>query len=191
MPKQYRTIEEVAGPLMMVKGVENVAFDELGEIELVNGETRRCRVLEINGDTAMVQLFESSTGINLFGAKFRIYSDKECTKPIYVIPTDVAGVYIVDSYGKPIEEVTGTGQEASRKLFANYLNEYLKDDKGNTMIQQVVDEEMIAKIVSRWTHIEISRLMSSERQKILPLLQMFPQKWKLQKKRPPPNRLWR
>ena len=34
MPKEYRTIQEVAGPLMMVKGVENVAFDELGEIEL-------------------------------------------------------------------------------------------------------------------------------------------------------------
>ena len=71
MPKEYRTIQEVAGPLMMVKGVENVTYDELGEIELANGETRRCRVLEINGDTAMVQLFESSTGINLESSKVR------------------------------------------------------------------------------------------------------------------------
>ena len=65
MPKEYRTIQEVAGPLMMVRGVEDVAFDELGEIELVSGETRRCKVLEIDGDTALVQLFESATGINL------------------------------------------------------------------------------------------------------------------------------
>ena len=46
MPKEYRTIQEVAGPLMMVKGVEGVAFDELGEIELANGEKRRCKVPE-------------------------------------------------------------------------------------------------------------------------------------------------
>ena len=42
MPKEYRTIQEVAGPLMLVKGVENVTYDELAEIELANGEKRRC-----------------------------------------------------------------------------------------------------------------------------------------------------
>lgn len=51
MPKEYRTIQEVAGPLMLVHGVENVAYDELGEIELADGEIRRCKVLEINGET--------------------------------------------------------------------------------------------------------------------------------------------
>ena len=49
MPKEYRTIEEVAGPLMLVKNVENVKYDELGEIELASGERRRCKVLEIDG----------------------------------------------------------------------------------------------------------------------------------------------
>jgi V/A-type H+/Na+-transporting ATPase subunit B len=71
MPKEYRTIQEVAGPLMLVQGVENVAFDELGEIELANGEKRRCRVLEIDGQNALVQLFESSAGINLSNSKVR------------------------------------------------------------------------------------------------------------------------
>ena len=46
MPKEYRTIQEVAGPLMLVQGVEGVTYDELGEIELASGETRRCKVLE-------------------------------------------------------------------------------------------------------------------------------------------------
>ena len=50
MPKEYRTIQEVAGPLMLVRGVEDVAYDELGEIELANGERRRCKVLEIDKD---------------------------------------------------------------------------------------------------------------------------------------------
>jgi V/A-type H+/Na+-transporting ATPase subunit B len=71
MPKEYRTIQEVAGPLMLVQGVENVAFDELAEIELANGEKRRCRVLEIDGGNALVQLFENSAGINLASSKVR------------------------------------------------------------------------------------------------------------------------
>lgn len=71
MPKEYRTIEEVAGPLMLVRDVEDVNFDELGEIELANGEKRRCRVLEIDGTNALVQLFENSAGINLLNSKVR------------------------------------------------------------------------------------------------------------------------
>ncbi len=71
MIKEYRTIQEVTGPLMLIRDVENVTYDELGEIELQNGETRRCRVLEINGSNALVQLFENSAGINLAQSKAR------------------------------------------------------------------------------------------------------------------------
>lgn len=71
MPKEYRTIQEVAGPLMLVRGVEEVAYDELGEIELAYGEKRRCKVLEIDDGNALVQLFEPSTGINLESSKVR------------------------------------------------------------------------------------------------------------------------
>ncbi|HIU50218.1 MAG TPA: V-type ATP synthase subunit B [Candidatus Limousia pullorum] len=71
MPKEYRTIEEVAGPLMLVKNVENVNYNDLGEIELAAGEVRRCKVLEINGTDALVQLFDSSAGINLSNSKVR------------------------------------------------------------------------------------------------------------------------
>lgn len=65
MIKEYKTISEVAGPLMLVKNVEDVTYDELGEIVLPSGETRLCKVLEINGSDALVQLFESAAGINL------------------------------------------------------------------------------------------------------------------------------
>ena len=71
MPKEYRTIQEVAGPLMLVREVSGVKYDELGEIELANGEKRRCKVLEVNGSNALVQLFESATGINLAESKVR------------------------------------------------------------------------------------------------------------------------
>ena len=71
MIREYRTIEEVAGPLMLVKQVEGVKYDELGEIELPNGDVRRCRVLEVNGRDVLVQLFESSAGLNIAKSKVR------------------------------------------------------------------------------------------------------------------------
>ncbi len=71
MIKEYRTIEEVAGPLMLVRKVDGVKYDELGEIELPSGEVRRCRVLEVNGSSVLVQLFESSAGLNLANSRVR------------------------------------------------------------------------------------------------------------------------
>lgn len=71
MPKEYRTIKEISGPLMLIEGVEGVTYDELGEIELVDGEVRRCKVLEVDGTNALVQLFDASTGINLSNSKVR------------------------------------------------------------------------------------------------------------------------
>ena len=71
MIREYKTIKEVASPLMVVKQVEGVTYDELGELELPNGEVRRCKVLEVDGDKAVVQLFESAQGINLAQTKVR------------------------------------------------------------------------------------------------------------------------
>ena len=71
MIREYKTIEEVAGPLMLVKQVDGVKYDELGEIELPTGEIRRCRVLEVNGRSVLVQLFDSSAGMSLADSKVR------------------------------------------------------------------------------------------------------------------------
>ena len=65
MIKEYKTIRQVANPLMVVDQVEGVTYNELGEIKLTNGEVRRCKVLEVDGDKAVVQLFESAQGITL------------------------------------------------------------------------------------------------------------------------------
>jgi len=69
--REYKTIQEIASPLMIVKNVEGVTYDELAEIELPNGEVRRCKVLEVEDDHAVVQLFESAQGINLAQSKVR------------------------------------------------------------------------------------------------------------------------
>ena len=71
MIKEYKTIKETAGPLMLVDCVDGVKYDEIGEIKLQNGETRLCKVLEVNDDKALVQLFESASGLNLKQSKVR------------------------------------------------------------------------------------------------------------------------
>lgn len=99
MPKEYRTIEEVAGPLMLVKKVDKVSYNELGEIELANGERRRCRVLEINGSDVLVQLFDSSTGINLADSKVR-FLGRQMELPV---SPDMLG-RVFDGLGRPIDD---------------------------------------------------------------------------------------
>ena len=98
MPKEYRTIEEVAGPIMLVRGVQGVTYDEMGEIELVNGERRRCKVLEIDGGNAMVQLYEASTGINLDSSKVRFLGR---TMELGVSEDMLSRMF--DGMGKPID----------------------------------------------------------------------------------------
>ena len=71
MLKEYKTIREIVGPLMLVDGVEGVTYDELVEIAGEDGSIRKGKVLEVNGDKAMVQLFENAQGIQMSTSKAR------------------------------------------------------------------------------------------------------------------------
>ena len=71
MFKEYKTIREVVGPLMLVDQVQGVSYNELVEIRQENGEIRKGKVLEINGDKALVQLFEGSQGLKISTSKAR------------------------------------------------------------------------------------------------------------------------
>ena len=98
MIKQYKSIKESAGPLMLIESVEGVTYDELGEIELQNGEKRLCKVLEVNKNTALVQLFESAAGINLAESKVRFLG-----KGLeFGLSKDIVG-RVFDGMGRPID----------------------------------------------------------------------------------------
>jgi len=99
MLKEYRSLAEVAGPLMLVRNVEGVTYNELGEIELANGEIRRCKVLEVDGDTALVQLFENAVGINLSSSKVR-FLGRSLELPVSM---DMLG-RVFDGLGNPIDD---------------------------------------------------------------------------------------
>ncbi len=114
MLKEYKTISEVAGPLMLVKDVENVTYDELGEIILQNGEKRLCKVLEINGTDALVQLFESAAGINLAESSVRFLGRGN---QLSVSPEMLGRVF--DGMGRPADG--GPDIIAEKKLDINGL----------------------------------------------------------------------
>ena len=99
MPREYRTIEEAAGPLLLVKDVENVTYGELAEIRLKNGERRRCRVLEIDGSNALVQLFENAAGINLQDSSV-VFSGHQMELGV---SEDMLG-RVFDGLGRPIDD---------------------------------------------------------------------------------------
>jgi V/A-type H+-transporting ATPase subunit B len=98
MPREYKTIAEVAGPLMLVRQVEGVTFGELGEITLPTGEIRRCRVLEIDGTDALVQLFENTVGINLAETRVR-FLGRGLELPV---SKDILG-RVFDGMGRPAD----------------------------------------------------------------------------------------
>ena len=96
MLKEYKTIKEIVGPLMVVEGVEGIKYEELVEIETQNGELRRGRVLEVNGDKEVVQLFENSAGINLKDSKVRFLG-----RPLSLgVSEDMIG-RVFDGLGRP------------------------------------------------------------------------------------------
>ena len=98
MIREYRTVEEIASPLMIVRMVDGVTYDELVEVELHDGSIRRGQVLEVNGDTAVVQLFESAAGINLADAKVRFLGH-----PLQLgVSADMLG-RVFNGMGRPID----------------------------------------------------------------------------------------
>ena len=122
MAREYRTIEEISGPLMLVRGVENVKYDELGEIELASGERRRCKVLEIEGSDALVQLFESSIGLNIEQSTVRFLG----RGLELAVSRDMLG-RIFDGMGSPIDGGKSVIPEAMRDINGMPINPASRD----------------------------------------------------------------
>ena len=129
MIRDYRTIQEINGPLMLVKQVQGVTYDELGEIELPNGDLRHCKVLEVNGDNAVVQLFEPSAGINLKESKIRFLGH-----PLQLgVSGDMLG-RVFNGMGRPIdggpdilaEEFRDINGLAMNPAARDYPNEFIQ-----------------------------------------------------------------
>lgn len=117
MIREYQTIQEVAGPLMLVRQVVDVTYGELGEIQLQNGEIRRCKVLEVNGSNALVQLFESAAGINLAQSKVRFLG----RSLEFGVSMDMLG-RVFSGLGEPMDKGPALLPEANRDVNGTPMN---------------------------------------------------------------------
>jgi V/A-type H+-transporting ATPase subunit B len=117
MIREYRTIEEVAGPLMLVKQVDGVKYDELGEIELPNGEIRRCRVLEVDGRNVLVQLFDSAAGLNLANSRVRFMGHG-----VELAVSESMLGRVMNGMGKPIDGGVAMPQEKTLDINGTPIN---------------------------------------------------------------------
>ena len=122
MLKEYRTIKEVVGPLMLVEGVSGVTYNELVEIEQENGETRRGKVLEINGDKALVQLFEGSQGLKISTSKAKFLGHGIELAVSY----DMLG-RVFDGMGNPIDDGPAIIPEKRVDINVSQLNPAARD----------------------------------------------------------------
>jgi V/A-type H+-transporting ATPase subunit B len=122
MIKEYRTIESINGPLMVVRRVQGVTYDELVEIELSDGSIRRGKVLEVNGDNAVVQLYEAAAGINLRDSKVRFLAH-----PLELaVSEDMLG-RVFNGMGQPIDDGPELLAEAHRDINGLAMNPAARD----------------------------------------------------------------
>lgn len=122
MLKEYKTVTEVVGPLMLVEGVEGVNFDELVDIEMHIGERRRGRVIEIEEGRAMVQLFEGSTGINLEATSVRFLG-----RPLELgVSEDMVG-RAFNGLGEPIDDGPDIIPDEKRDVNGTAINPVSRD----------------------------------------------------------------
>ncbi|ADD03538.1 H+transporting two-sector ATPase alpha/beta subunit central region [Thermoanaerobacter mathranii subsp. mathranii str. A3] len=122
MLREYKTVREIVGPLMLVEKVEGVKYNELVEIETGSGEIRRGQVLEVNGDKALVQLFEGSTGLNINDCKIRFVG-----KSIELgVSIDMLG-RVFDGLGRPRDKGPMIIPEKRLDINGNPLNPTARD----------------------------------------------------------------
>ncbi|NLW09167.1 MAG: V-type ATP synthase subunit B [Firmicutes bacterium] len=122
MLKEYRTVRELVGPLMLVEEVEGVKYGELVEIELASGEIRRGRVLEVDGDIALVQLFEGPTGLDLYESKVRFLGK---SIELGVSPEILGRVF--DGLGRPKDGAPPIIPERRLDINGAPMNPYTRD----------------------------------------------------------------
>ena len=126
MIKEYLTISDVAGPLIIVEKTIDVKYQELVEIELSSGDIRRGQVLEITEDKAVVQIFEGTTGIDVSNTKVR-FLGKVIELPLSL---DVLG-RIFDGSGRPIDDGPQIIAEKKLDINGNPINPYARDYPNN------------------------------------------------------------
>ncbi|WP_294536851.1 V-type ATP synthase subunit B [uncultured Pseudoflavonifractor sp.] len=117
MRMEYIGLSELSGSLIALQGVENVAYDEMAEITLENGERRYGRVITIDGDKAILQVFEGTKGISLENARTHFTG-----KPMDIALSHEMLGRIFDGAGRPIDGLGELYPEQRRNINGAAIN---------------------------------------------------------------------
>ncbi len=122
MQKEYKTLKSIAGPLILVEGVEGIKYEELVEVITPEGEKRMGKVLEANKDTALVQMFESPQGLKTEETKAKFLG-----KPLEIgVSEDMLG-RVFSGSGKPIDGGPDIIPEKKLNINGAPINPYSRD----------------------------------------------------------------
>lgn len=122
MQKEYKSIQSIAGPLLVVDGVESAKYKELVEVTLKNGEKRLGEVLETREGMAVVQMFESTQGLGTEGIKAKFLGR------VFELPVseDMLG-RVFNGRGEPIDEGPNVIPEKHLDIAGNPINPYSRE----------------------------------------------------------------
>ncbi len=122
MQKEYLTIKDIYGPLVIVEEVQGVKYEELVSVQLKNGDTRTGKVLEVDGDRAMIQLFEGTTGVDIYTSRVRFLG-----RGIQIaLSEDILG-RVFDGMAKPIDDGPKIIAQKRMDINGNPINPYARD----------------------------------------------------------------
>jgi len=119
---EYTTVSEVAGPLMIVEGIKDVAFNEVVKIKTADGEERTGQVLEAFLDKAIVQVFEGTKGLDTDKTSARFIGE---TMKLGVSKEILGRVF--DGTGNPIDNAPPIIPEERRDINGNPINPYARE----------------------------------------------------------------
>lgn len=119
---EYTTVSEVAGPLMIVEGIKDVAYNEVVKIKTSEGEERTGQVLEAFMDKAVVQVFEGTKGLDTDKTSARFIGE---TMKLGV-SKDMLG-RIFDGTGNPIDDAPPIIPEDRRDINGSPINPYSRE----------------------------------------------------------------
>ncbi|HPU30682.1 MAG TPA: hypothetical protein PLM71_10245, partial [Syntrophorhabdaceae bacterium] len=120
--KEYRTVTEIVGPLMIVEGVSGITYGELADVKLANGSLRRGRVLEVSGDKAIIQVFEGTSGLSPQDVKVRFLA----RGMELAVSIDMLG-RVFDGFGRPIDDGPAIIPEKYLNVNGSPINPFARD----------------------------------------------------------------
>ncbi|GMU91900.1 MAG: V-type ATP synthase beta chain [Candidatus Hydrogenedentota bacterium] len=120
--KEYRTVRQIVGPLILVEGVDGITYGELTDIKQENGTLRRGRVLEVSGDKALVQVFEGTSGLSPQDLKVKFLGKGQ----ELAVSADMLG-RVFDGFGRPIDDGPAIIPEKWLNINGSPMNPYARD----------------------------------------------------------------